>query len=633
MGVFFLASLLAQITLAAGLTDDMPVVSTGAFSTTVSSPTTSLYTQGMDLRRTGDIAGAKKLFAQLLEQNPKSGGALEGLTLTSMALGQYEEALSYILSWEKMGHSAYIDSLKATVNAKLHPQPPVVSTGIAVAASTSAAPVSLYSIGMEQRRRGEYEESKLTFLKLLEKDSQSGGALEGLTLTSLALGQNEEALDYAERWEILGDSAYIQSLKARALGKLGRQEELADSLLRSANFNPTDIRIHRRLDDILRANAAGVFPFGSISKTLSQEGLGTRSVNKIIYESRSAGVNGRFALWRGLSAIAGASVSQSAQRNATRGFTYFDVLEQVYTTGLEARGRRGRVWATHGQSLLSDNKAVGVGRVNFSRVQLGGDMSAGDLELRASVERAPYFLRGTDSSRFFALLRENSARVEAEAPRWGVGWLARASLSDYSNRVTVNSQSLTGTRESGSLVLTGSIARGYQEFLGAGPTGKLTIMPFNRAGLRGRLGTDGRWLVSASYDHTAYRDGNRLYDGGADAQLWIPRVHSLGQTWVSYGFNIEEYLTVTDGYRSSDKRSHWLGVFWRRQWRSGPWTQLGYEHGFLNDLRSQHEGNRWTGEVEWHRGRPISLTARARYANTSVGDESASAGFSARWTF
>lgn len=585
----------------------------------------------MELRRAGDNEGAKNVFQKLLEQNPKSGGALEGLTLTSMSLGLYKEALTYIERWEALGSSDYIKSLKANVMAKLYPQQaPEVPLSTATAAPK---PVSLYTVGMDLRKRGDYKGAKQAFQKLLEENPDSGGALEGLTLTSLALDQNEEALDYATRWEKLGNSAYIQSMKARAAAKLGRRGELAASLLKGTQLSPTDLRAARRLDDIMRSDASGIFPYGAMSKTHSQEGLGTRSVNKIIYESRSIGTDGRTVLRPGLSLLSGAKISQTAQRNGTRNTTYFDILEQVYSLGAEAVCRRGGIWAKYGHSLLSDIKAVGVGRKSFARYSAGANLVTGRAELRALAERSPYYLRGTDASTYFALLRENSYRLEAEAPLWGLGWLARAGISDYTGGVTVNSQSLSGTLEGGSYLVSGSISRSAQEYFGAGPTGKLTIMPYQRAGLRGRIGTDGRWLAAASYGYTAYRDGNRQNDAGAELQVWVPKTGRLGQLWGSYDFTIEEYKIIADGYRTSDKRGHWSGVFWKRQWGTGPWTQAGYEHGFLVDTRGRYEGNRWTGEIEWYRGLPFSLTARARYSNTSVGDQGASGGFSARWTF
>lgn len=631
MGAFYLSTLMVFAAFAAEPPEDMPVVSTGAFTApAVSSPTMSLYMIGMNLRRAGDNVGARKMFQQLLDKNPDSGGALEGLTITAISLGLYEEALSAIERWEMLGKSPYIDSLKASVLAKLHPENPAPGT---TAAAVSTPAVSYYTLGMDLRRSGNYQGAKEAFLKLLEQDPESGGALEGLTLTSLSLGQNEEALDYAERWEKQKDSGYIQSMKARALAKLGRREELAESLRKSAEFDPGDIRAARRLDDILREEATGVFTQGAISKTLSQEGLGTRSVNQIIYESRSGGFSGRVIIKPGLNATAGVTVSQTAQRNGSRHFTYFDVLEQVYSAGLEQRSRRGGGFAHYGQSLLSDVKAVGVGRKTFSRVKAGANYSAGDLELRAFYQRSPYYLRGAGGDQFFALLRESTYRVEAEAPWRGMSWLARGAINDYSGRVTVHTQSLTGTLEGGSYLVVGSLARGAQEYFGAGPTGKLTIMPYNRAGLRGRLGTDGRWQASASYGHSAFRDGNRENDGDADFKLWLPKTGPVGLVWVSYGFSVEEYLTIADGYRSSDKRSHWTGLFWKRQWRSGPWIQVGYEHGFLVDTRGRYEGNRWTSEIEWYRGRPFSLTAQARYSNTTVRDQSAAGGLQARWTF
>ena len=96
-------------------------------------------------------------------------------------------------------------------------------------------------------------------------------------------------------------------------------------------------------------------------------------------------MSARFALGRGVSAVAGAVVRQEAQRNDTGGFTYYDILEQIYTTGLEGRWRRARWTATYGQSFMSDNKAAGIGHVEFSRANVSGELDAGPVTLRLSA--------------------------------------------------------------------------------------------------------------------------------------------------------------------------------------------------------------------------------------------------------
>lgn len=290
--------------------------------------------------------------------------------------------------------------------------------------------------------------------------------------------------------------------------------------------------------------------------------------------------------------------------------------------------------AQYGQSVLSDNKsAAGVGRQNFSRAKLWGSAEAGAFEFRAAFERSPYYLRGAGGSQFFAILREVSGKAEAEGYLGGVGWLARAGFSDLSDRTTSKTWSLLATKDAGPVLLQPSYARTYQEFYGAGPTGQLTIMPLDRWAARARAGTEGAWQAWVSAGYSLYRDGNRLGDGGAEGRVWSPWLRELGSVWTSYRFEINDYLVPVEGYRSSDSRAHWGGLFWRRRLFGGPWTQVGYEHGFFNDTRGAYEGNAWAAEVEWYRGRALSLSVQGRLGNTSVRDESYSASLQARWTF
>jgi tetratricopeptide (TPR) repeat protein len=497
------------------------------------------------------------------------------------------------------------------------------------------AAASLYEDGMDARKRGDIPKAKDLFERLLKEQPDSGGALEGLSLTALEEGDYAKALEYLDRWQKQGDSAYIQSLKTRAYSKLGMRGELADTLVKRAQMDPHDLRSAQRADSYLREDARGLFPFGALYKSLSQEGLETNRPQRIVYEGRSGGVNARAAIKSGVNALAGVSARQEAQRNDTGGFTYYDILEQTYTMGLELRGKTRHVAAQYGQSVLSDNKAgaPGVGRVNFSRAKTWGSFQAGPFEFRGALERSPYYLRGAGGSQFFALLREISGRAEAEGYVGGVGWLARAAFSDMSDRTTTKTWSLLATKDVGPILLQPSYARGFQEFYGAGPTGQLTIMPFDRWAVRARAGEEERWQASASYGHAIYRDGNRLNDAGAEARAWVPGVARLGSVWGSYRFEIADYRGPVEGYRSTDSRAHWVGAFWRRRWTLGPWTKIGYEHGYFNDTRGAYEGNAWSAELEWYAGRAWSVVTQGRLGNTSVRDESYTASLQARWSF
>ena len=510
----------------------------------------------------------------------------------------------------------------------------IILTLLAAASLAGAAEprAPTYEYGMELRSAGKPAEAKEVFLNLLEKDPRSGAALEGLTLTSLSLKEYEEALGTLERWRENGDSAYIESLEARVLDKLHRRDEATEALVRSYWLDTTDVAPMERADDRLRADAPGLFPFGKISKSLALEELSTPNPQRIAYEGRSGGAQTRFGIRGGWSGIAGVAVTQTAQRNDTRGFTYFDILEQVYSAGLEDRWKTGRASAQYGQAVLSDNKGAGVGRLDFSRVQASAEQEAGPLVLRGFLERAPFYLRGAGGNNYFALLREGSARVEAEAGALGMQWLGRAGIYDYSEGSTYHAWSLLGTKEIWGGVIQPTYSHSYRDWWGAGADGRYDATDYDRLGIRARFGPEGYWRASASGGLSQYRDANRADDADAEARVWLPWWRELSGI---YRFHIIGYRSEAENYQSIDERGHWAGAAWRRHWgRSGPWTEIEYTHGFLNDpVRNDYQGNAWVGLVEWYRGRSLSFVARGRLGNTSLTEQSYSASLQARWTF
>ena len=57
------------------------------------------YDEGMAARRRGELDKAREIFSGLLEQDPKNGGALEGLSLVSLSQRRYEEAADTLDRW------------------------------------------------------------------------------------------------------------------------------------------------------------------------------------------------------------------------------------------------------------------------------------------------------------------------------------------------------------------------------------------------------------------------------------------------------------------------------------------------------------------------------------------------------
>lgn len=496
--------------------------------------------------------------------------------------------------------------------------------------ASASARASDYEDGMAARRRGDRSAARAAFERLLAADPKSSGALEGLTLVALDEGRHEEALTLLERWGAAGDSAYRQSLKARALARLGREDERIDALLAQGRLEPADPAPLLTADALLRAGASGLFPAARIQKSIAQENLETSAPQRIVYETRSAGASGRARLRDGLAAVGGVSVRQDSQRNDTRGFSYFDVLEQRYDLGLESRARRLRWSAGYGQSLFSDLHGSAAGRLSFSRARGRVEAELRPVTLRAAAERAPYLLRGARGDRFFAVLRETSASLEAESYLADWHLLARSSVLAYSDRTTLRPLLVSARRELPAGHARASCAQGYQEFYGAGVDGRLAVMPYGRCSAGGRWSTGPAWEVSGSYARAAYRDGNHADEVEAEARGRLPFARPLSAV---YRFALADFAVPVQEYRSFDNRAHWAGPVWRQPWAAGLWSELEYAHGWLRDPRGDFHADALTARLEWHLGRAGSLTAEGRLADSSSRDESYRASLSARCAF
>lgn len=496
---------------------------------------------------------------------------------------------------------------------------------------------SLYDQGLEQRRAGRLAEAKATFSRLLAEKPGSGGALEGLTITCLSAREYEEALGYARKWEETNSSsAYVATLERRALDGLHRHEEALEAARRAVRLDPCDVRTQRSVDSDMRERRPGLFPRGKIYKSIGPEGLETGNPQRIVYEGRSGEVRSRFRLRPGLFGTAAVEVSQQAQRNDTGGFTYFDILEQVYWGGLEARPTEDLYYyGEYGQSVLSDNKGAGVGRLNFSRARLGAQWHGSSARLKLSAEREPRFLRGTGASTYFAIVRETSLRGDAEVDALGATWRGSAGIADVSEGTTLKTWSLSALKEFGDELIVPSYSHGQQDFYGAAPDGRLRYVMTDRLGVRWRRLVDDSYRLSASYGYTWYRDGNRLHDFSGEALAWLPWFKDFCDSrpfYAAYRFDSEDYLVPGDGYRSTDREAHTLGVY-ARAGRRGAWGTVGYEHSFVRDTRGHYEGRSWLAELEAYRRGDLSVSAQGRVGNSTVRDESYSAGLRGRWSF
>ena len=498
-------------------------------------------------------------------------------------------------------------------------------------APAPAAPVS-YDYGMAQRRKGDPAAAKETFLKLLQQSPDSGGAFEGLALTSISLGQYEEARGYLERWNaqsphntyILGLLVRVQNRQRDADGALQTYKELVEC-------DPRDCASRERLDSSLEKLRAGVFPRGRSYKSYSLEGLGTASPQRILYEGHSGGSRFRAPLKPGLDLIGGAEIREEAQRNDGKGFTYYDIREQVYSAGLNGRPSRNLNWeAEYGQSVLSDVKASGVGNKLMSRARMAGSWHAYDFDLRVILTHAPKFMRGSGGTQYFILLRENAARAEAETGLWNWNWLARAGLYGTSDGTTQGTYSLRGTRESGSNIFQSGYSHGQQEFYSASAAGHLRYVNTDSLSLGLRRLAEERYRLGASYVKTFYSDNNSLNEFNGELTGWLPWSKEFT---AGYRFSLQDFRAPHEGYSSADERAHWLGAYWRRCHGRNWAAMAGYERGFLHDNQGSYQGNTYLTEVEWYHAANASVRAQGRKRDTTGRGHSYSVALQARYSF
>lgn len=506
-------------------------------------------------------------------------------------------------------------------------------TLVCAPSAAGAAPVS-YDYGMEQRSKGDYAGAKETFLKLLERTPDSGGALEGLSLACMGLGQYEEAVRYLERWNARSPhSAYTLGLLARAQNSLRDDEGALKTYQDLAACDPRDCAVRARLDSYMERLRPGVFPYGKTYKSYSMEGLDTPSPQRILYSGSSAGSRFRAALKPGLDLVGGAGIREEAQKNDGQGFTYYDIREQVYSAGLNGRPSRDLSWeAEYGQSALSDVEGKAVGNTLFSRARLAGAWHVYGSDLKLTLTRTPKFLRDSSGgSRFFHLLGENEARAEAASSRWGWDWLARAGLDNTSDGTNRTDYSLRGLKESGGNIFQAGYSHGQQEFYSGSVDGKVQYVNEDTLNAGFRSVVAELYRVGASYGYTFYSDRNRSGEFDGELTGWFPWEKEFSGT---YRYSRQDFHTAEAGYNSVGASAHWLGAYWRRC-HGRNWSALaGYERGFLHDVvRRDYQGNNYLAEIEWYRGAGGSVRVQARKSDTTVRDRSYSVGLQARYSF
>lgn len=495
-----------------------------------------------------------------------------------------------------------------------------------------AAQPGTYDYGMEQRKKGDYAGAKETFLEMQRLNPESGGALEGLALACLSLGQYAEARQALEKWNAASpNNPYILGLLLRAQNALKDEAAVLLTYKAIVAADPRDCQMRSRLDSAMQRLAGGVFPWARTYRSHSMEGLDTSSPQRILYEGSSAGGEAALRLKPGLDLLAGVTVREEAQRNEGGGFTYYDILEQIYTVGLRGRPAPDLGWeAGYGVSVLSDVKAAAVGNRTMDRLRLSGSWDTGAARLRAYLASAPKFVRGSGTTQYFKLMRESSARLEAERGLFGWDMLARGGVYATSDGSATGSASLRGVREFGRNVLRAGYSHDTQEFYGASAAGRLQYVYQDSVSAGLAHTVEEKYRAAASGAQTWYADSNRLAELNADLTLWLPWQKEF---YAVYRFSLQDFLEPRPGYNSTDNSSNWLGAYWRRCHGKNWSALLGYERGFLDDSRGSYSGNVYLGELDWFRGSGFSMHLQGRTRNTSVKDRSYSAGLQARYSF
>ena len=495
-------------------------------------------------------------------------------------------------------------------------------------AVSSAAPApGSYDYGMLQYRQGDHAGAKETFVSLLIADPAGTGALEGLGLACLALGQYEEAAVYLEKWNARSPGKpYILGLLRRAQAGSGDERGALRTNRELAGLDPRDCAARQRAETGAERAGSAVFPKARAYRSVSLEDLDTANPQRIIYEGSSAGARFRAPLAGGLDLIGGADLRTDAQRNDGRGFTYFEIQEQAYTAGLTGRqGGRARWEAEAGQSVFTEVSGPGTAPLAMGRGRLSLRGAASGLDLSSQ----PKLLRVAGGGRFYRLLRESTARAEAEGVLLGLDLLGRAGFSNLSGGRTLGNLYLRGLRDLGWSAGAASYSHGQQEFYSGSASGRLRYVHTDRLGASVTRLAQGAYRASASAYQTYYSDSNRLLDTGAELTAWLPwqKEFSAGYRYANLDFR-----RAYSGYDNVDETGHWLGAGWRRCAGRNWSAAAGYEHGYITDSLLSYHADVYTAEVEWYSDRG-SLGFAAKRKTTVGRGHSWSAGLQARYSF
>ena len=498
---------------------------------------------------------------------------------------------------------------------------------LCAAPAAAEQPGASYDYGMEQRKRGDHAGAKETFLNMLKLDPASGGALEGVSLSCIGLGQYDEAAVYLEQWNTQNpDSPYVLGLLARACSGMKDDKCALRAFKSLAALDPRDCVSRQRVDAISERAGEGVFPHARVYRSVSLESLGTASPQTIIYEGSSAGARSRTPLKGGLDLLGGVELRTDAQRNAGGGFTYFEVQELEYSAGLAGRYGKDLYWeGEYGQSSFADISSSGGGQLSMGRARAALRRRSSALELASQ----PRLVRTSGGAGRYRIPRENYVRAETSGPLLGWDWTARGGLGAVAGGTTLGNASLRGLKDYGPFAYSAGYAHGQQEFYGASASGRLRYVQSDRfsAGL-GRSVKE-VYRAGASLGRAFYSDGNRLASADGYLTAWLPWQKEV---YGGYRFEHLNFARARDGYDTLDETGHWLSAGWRRCAGYNWSADAGYEHGYVTDKLISYHADIYTAGAEWYSGRG-SLRLQGRRRATSGRGHSWSAGLQARYNF
>ena len=238
-------------------------------------------TQAIGLQNSGQIDTAQNLFLELLKIDPKSSAVLYSLGAIESSKKNFESAHDYIKKLLAispkfaLGHLAMsiiefntgkyqesVGSAKKAISidpkleaAKAHLETVEVVLKTQVQSGPSASPelTALTSKGIALQNSGDNLGAQEVMISALALDSKNFVALYTLGIISIALGQNDEAVDYFSRAiEFHPTIAQGYHAKGKLLSDLGRYNEALDCYQAGVKVDPSHPGIYINIAALLQ---------------------------------------------------------------------------------------------------------------------------------------------------------------------------------------------------------------------------------------------------------------------------------------------------------------------------------------------------------------------------------------------